>query len=222
MTLMNTSQRGAVNKWMITAIFLILAVIGAGTATIWAVMNYTKEKNTVDTQVESAVATAKKAQADSDAANYEKQANAQTRSFAGPSDYGSLSFDYPKSWSVYVDQDGTASSGGTTYAAYLNPISVPPISLPTQQFGLRVLIEQKDYNSVIASYSSLVQQGQLKSSPIKVGGQDGTRLDGNFTTDIRGSAVIFKIRDKTVTIRTDADTFDSVYNTLITTIKYNS
>jgi len=219
---MNSAERGAVNRWMIISIFLIVAVLLAGGAAVWALMNYGTEKTTVDTQVETAAATAKKSQADTDAANYAKQNNAQTRTFAGPTDYGSLSFDYPKSWSVYVDKDGTASSGGTTFAAYLNPITVPPVALATQQFGLRVLIEQKDYNTAINSYAQLVKSGQLKSSPVKVDGQDGTRLDGNFTKDIRGSAIIFKIRDKTVTIRTDADTFDSVYNVLITTIKYNS
>jgi hypothetical protein len=215
------SQRGAINTWTIVSIFLIVAVLATSIATVWAYVNYFKEKNTVDTQVDSAVATAKKTQADTDAANYEQQAKLPNRTFVGPDDYGSLSFNYPKTWSVYVDKDETIS-GNTTYAAYLNPVSVPPVSLQTQQFATRVLIEQKDYTTAINSYSQLVKTGKLKSSPVKVNGEDGTRLDGNFTNDIRGSAVIFKIRDKTVTIRTDADTFDPDYNALIATIKFNS
>jgi hypothetical protein len=220
MTLMNTLQRGAISAWMITSIFLIAAVVATGSATVWAYVHYFNEKNTVDTQVDTAVAIATKKQADADALQKQKEDKLPNRTFVGPDDYGSLSFDYPKTWSVYVDKDGSAA--GTAYTAYLNPISVPPVSLTTQQFALRVIIEQKDYNTVIASYASLVKSGQLTSSPVKVGGQDGTRLDGNFTKDIRGSAVIFKIRDRTVTIRTDADTFDTDYNALITTIKFNS
>lgn len=56
---------------------------------------------------------------------------------------------------------------------------------------------------------------------MKIGDQNGTRLDGSFTEDIRGFAVIFKIRDKTVTIRSDAETFKGDFNALIQTITFN-
>jgi hypothetical protein len=67
-----------------------------------------------------------------------------------------------------------------------------------------------------------VKSGALQSSTIKINGVDSTRLDGNFTKDIRGSAVLFKIRDKTVTIRTDADTFKPDFDALVASIKFNS
>jgi len=66
-----------------------------------------------------------------------------------------------------------------------------------------------------------VKKGDLKASSTKADGNNGTRLDGNFTKDIRGYAVIFKIRDKTLTIRTDANTFLSDFDKLISTIKFN-
>jgi hypothetical protein len=68
----------------------------------------------------------------------------------------------------------------------------------------------------------LVNKGDLKSSAVQINGEAGTRLDGAFSKDIRGSAVIFKIRDKTVTIRTDADTFKADFDALVATIKFNS
>lgn len=218
---MMNHQKGAVNTWMLVSLFLIVAVLATSVATTWAYMRYFDEKKTVETQVDAAVATATKKQADTDAAQYESQAKLPTRTFAGPSDYGSLSFNYPKTWSVYVDKNEKTGSSAS-YSAYLNPVAVPPVSVTTQQFALRITIEQKDYNTVISSYSQQVKQGDLKSSPVKINGEDATRLDGNFTKDIRGSAVIFKIRDKTVTIRTDADTFGADYNALIATIKFNS
>jgi len=104
----------------------------------------------------------------------------------------------------------------------MNPISVPSVSnANTQQYALRVTIESKDYDKVIASYESLVKKGDLKSSAVSVNGNNGTRLNGSFSKDIRGSAVIYKIRDKTVTLRTDADTFKPDFDALITTIKFN-
>ena len=106
------------------------------------------------------------------------------------------------------------------YQAYLNPVSVPPISA-TQQFALRVTIETKDYDTVLNAYQPQVKKGELKSSAVKANGQDGTRLEGAFTKDIRGSAVIFKIRDKTVTMRSDADTFKADFNAIVASIAFN-
>ena len=100
-------------------------------------------------------------------------------------------------------------------------MSVPPITA-TVQYALRVSIETKDYDSALSIYTALVKKGDLKSSTIKINGVDSTRLDGNFSTNLRGSAVIFKIRDKTVTIRTDADTFKADFDALVGSIKFNS
>jgi hypothetical protein len=81
-------------------------------------------------------------------------------------------------------------------------------------------IEAKSFDQVIASYNALVKSGKLVASSVSSDGNSGTRLDGSFTTDIRGSAVIYKIRDKTLTIRTDANTFADDFNNLIATIKF--
>ncbi len=215
------NETGAVNSLLLSTIGLaILVVVFAGLA-VWAYINYTNQKTNVDGRIASEVATAKKAQADSDAIRFEAADKLPNLAFVGPDDYGRLTFDYPKNWSLYVDKD--ISTGGTTYAAYLNPGGVPSVSgALTTQYALRVTIESKDYDKVVAGYESFVKSGALRSSAVSVGGNNGTRLDGNFTKDIRGSAVIYKIRDKTATLRTDADTFKPDFENLIKTIKFNS
>lgn len=197
--------------------FIASTVIVGGVLT-WALINYFDQKNTVDSKVSSAVSVAKKEQADSDEAKFTQRDKQPNRQFVGPDDYGRVSFDYPKTWSVYVAND---ASVGSSYQAYLNPVSVPAISVNTQ-YALRVTIETKDYDQVINSYTALVKKGDLKSSVVKASDQNGTRLDGSFSSNIRGSAVIFKIRDKTVTIRTDADTFSADFNALVATIQFNT
>ncbi|MFZ1301568.1 MAG: hypothetical protein WAQ27_03255 [Candidatus Microsaccharimonas sp.] len=189
--------------WIILSIVFItttIALIGLG---VWLYLNYTDQKDNVDAKVSSAVTVAVKNQADKDAADFLEKEKQPNRQFAGPEDYGRVSFDYPKTWSIYVDKDTSTTD---TYAAYFNPVSVPKVAADTQ-YALRVLIEQKDYDKVLTTYDSLVKKGDLKLSPVKIDGLDGTRLDGAFSKDIHGAAVIFKIRDKTVTIRTDAETF---------------
>lgn len=212
-----THERGSVDGWMLGAIGLIIALIAVGAFAIWSYNNYKAQKTDVDNKIALATAAAKKSQADSDEAKFAERDKEPNRQFVGPDDYGRLTFDYPKTWSVYIAQ---AASEGSTYTAYLNPVSVPMVDDSTR-VALRVTIENRDYDTVLSDYQQLVQQGQLTSSAVSVNGSNGTRLDGNFTQDIRGSAVIYKIRDKTLTIRTDADTFKPDFDKLIQTIKFN-
>ena len=204
-------------KWIIIGIIGIITTVISVAALVWALVTYFEQKNTVDTQVATAVAEARKDQADQDEAKFQEREKDPNRQFVGPEDYGRLTFDYPKTWSLYVEKDATS---GSTYEAYLNPVAVPPISNSTQ-VALRVLIESKDYDQVINSYQTAVRRGDLTSSTVQADQQSGTRLDGRFSADIRGSAVIFRIRDKTVTLRTDADTFRADFDELVASITFN-
>jgi hypothetical protein len=213
----NDREHGAVDKGLLLVIGLsLLSAIAIGVA-VWSFINYNEQKTNVDGKIAEAVATAKKEQADLDEAKFTAREKEPNREFVGPDDYGRLTFNYPKTWSVYVNKD--VAKGGT-YEAYLNPVSVPAVTT-TQQYALRVTIEEKDYDQVIANYGTLVRRGDLRSSATSANGVNGTRIDGNFSKDIRGSAVIYKIRDKTLTLRTDADTFKADFDALIATIKFN-
>lgn len=213
----NTSDNGSANGWMVATIGLILLTSIVTGLAIWSFMGYNDQKTNVDNKIATAVNDAKNAQAVKDEAKFFERDKEPNREFVGPTDYGRVTFNYPKTWSVFVNKD---LSIGDTYEAYLNPVSVPPIS-STQQYALRVLIESKDYDKAIASYDYLVKKGDLTATSVTADGNNGTRLDGSFSKDIRGSAVIFKIRDKTLTIRTDANTFKADFDKLVSTIKFN-
>lgn len=210
-------EQGKISGSLLAIIGLCVLVVGAGSLAIWAYLNYNEQKTNVDGKIDLAVAEAKKQQADEDEQKFSEREKEPNRQFVGPDDFGRLTFDYPKTWSVYVGKDGTT---GNTFEAFLNPVTVPPVS-NTQQFALRVTIEQENYDEVIKSYQSRVEDGDLKSSAASSMGHNGTRLDGNFSDDIRGSAVIFRVRDKTITLRTDADTFRPDFDKLIQTVDFN-
>ncbi|HET6747498.1 MAG TPA: hypothetical protein VFH06_05320 [Candidatus Saccharimonadales bacterium] len=211
------NEQGGISGSMLAIIGLSVLVLVAGGLAIWAYVNYNEQKTNVDGKVKLAVAQGKKEQQDDDEVKFAEREKEPNRTFVGPDDYGRLTFNYPKTWSVYVASD--VARGGS-YQAYLNPVVVPPVS-PTQQFSLRVTIEQKDYDQVVKTYENLVKKGDLRTSAVSANGNNGTRLDGNFTKDIRGSAVIYKIRDKTVTVQTDADTFKPDFENIIKTINFN-
>lgn len=217
MNTLHARESGAIHASTVIVIVLTILLAGAGSLAIWAYLQYQDQKTDVDGKIDVAVTQARKEQAESDEAKFIEREKEPNRQFVGPSDYGRLTFDYPKTWSVYEARD--ASNGGT-YEAYLNPILVPQVSVQ-QQFALRVTIVDRDYDDVLTQYKSLVTRGELKTSSVAIGEYSGTRFDGAFTKDIRGAAVVFKIRDKTLTLRTDANTFVDDFNAIIKTIEFN-
>ena len=210
-------ERGAVATSTIVIAALAVFVVAFAGLSIWAYMNYMDQKNNVDAKVSTAVATAEKKLGDKLEADFIERDKQPLKSFAGPADYGTLGLKYPKTWSVYVSNDGTK---GTGYEAFFNPGAVPSLNADDSRYALHVAIVNDSYEEVLADYQSLVKKGDLKTSATKANGQNGTRLDGNFSKDIRGAAVIYKIRDKTAIIQTDADTFKPDFDALIQTITF--
>lgn len=214
-------EKGEVDGWMISTIGLIVLVLATGSLAIWALLNFQEQKTNVDSKVDAAVNLAKKEQAETDEEKFAEREKEPRREFAAPDDYGRLSFTYPKTWSVYVDKDPVANTnGGRDYLAYLHPVVVPPVDVRDQQFAVRVSILSENYNAYIAKFDRLVKDGKLRSKTVSINGENAVRLDGNFSDKIRGSSIIFKIRDKTAVVQTDADTFKHDYDALIKTITY--
>ncbi|MDR1032959.1 MAG: hypothetical protein LBL84_03035 [Candidatus Nomurabacteria bacterium] len=213
-------KSGEVDVWMIVTIVLGVLFLAAGSMAIWAYVNYSDQKNNVDSIKSAAVAEAKKLQADEDEKKFAEREKEPNRDFVGPEDYGRLVFKYPKTWSVY---EASSASAGGNYTAYLNPIVVPTVN-NKQIFALRVSILEKDYDSTLKTYDPLVKKGDLKQTPLETVGKTdatGARYDGAISKDMRGALVIFKLRDKTAVIQTDAETFKPDFDAIIKTIDFN-
>ncbi len=217
-TLQQQTQRGGISGLVIVIILLSIFTVAFAGLSVWAFINYMDQKNNVDSKITRAVATAEKEQADTLEKKFIEREKEPLKSFAGPSDYGTLGFKYPKTWGLYVANDGSASEGG--YQAFFSPASVPSVDSPTSRYAVRVAIVNDSYEDTLDDFQARVKKGDLVSSPTKANGQTGTRLDGAFSKDVRGAAVIYKIRDKTAIIRTDADTFKPDFELLIKTITF--
>lgn len=211
------SESGAVNPLVLSNVVVgVIAVALAGFA-VWSFVNYMDQKNNVDSKVNTAVAEAKKVQSDDDQKRFVEQEKLPTREFVGPEDLGRVSFQYPKTWSIYIASDGSKGK----YEAYMNPISVPTVS-DSQPYAVRVTVESSSYESVLKTYEARVTKKDLSSNPVTIGSFTGIRLDGTFSKTRKGSAVIFKVRDKTLTIASDAETFKSDFdNTVLTSLSFN-
>lgn len=218
----NAYQRGAINGPIIAIVTLSVLVAIIGGFAGWVYMQYMDQKTNVDSKVSAAATDAAKKQEDADNTKFTEEQKKPYMTFSGPTDYGHLTFDYPKTWSAYQATD-IRQGGGVTFYAYLHPVFVPPTTPTDQKFALRIVIEQKTYDTVLAGYDKQLKKGDLQSSAWTDNdhGLTGTMLTGNFTTDIRGTAVLIKMRDRTLTVRTDADIFNDDYKVVLKSLNFN-
>jgi len=208
-------ESGLVHPLLVTSIVLAVLTVGLGGFSVWAFLNYQDYKNNVDSKVEAAVAIGKREQTEADQATFLEQEKVPTRQLTGPVDLGQVKFSYPKTWSVYVDKDSSS------YEAYLHPLVVPPLASGSP-YALRVTITSTKYESVLGAFNDRIKQGQLKASPVTIVGVDGTRLDGAFSNSVRGSMVLFKIRDKTLQLYTQSTNFQGDFdNIILKTLEFN-
>lgn len=188
---------------------------------IWVFIQYTDARTDVDGQIAVAVADAKSEQAIEMEMDFAEREKEPRRDFAGPADYGQLSFKYPKTWSVYVAKD--AANGGD-YEAYFNPLQVDAVNEKTIN-ALRLSILNKSFDSVVDEYRKKMEKkdSNLTVQSAEYNGITVNRYTGNIPdTDFVGVIVIFKIRDKTAVMRTDSMNFLGDFDALLETVTFNA
>ncbi len=165
----------------------------------------------LDSQVNAAVAVAVAENTTKMETEFAEREKFPYEDFMGPVDYGSFSFQYPRTWSVYIAKD--AVNGGD-FEAYLNPKEVNPVSSTTIN-ALRVRIRDTSFDSVAKTYESSIKNGKLTLRTDTVGGVLANIYTGELATNMRGAVMILKLRDKTVMLQTDAEIFlDEFYRIL--------
>lgn len=211
-------KSGNTTIYIIVIIALSLVVAGLGGLAIMLYIDNeelsTQQENRVNVAVAQAVLDTERAAEE----RFSERERATIREFVGPEDLGRLTFNYPRAWSHFIAQDGTNRSN---YEAVFHPITVHGPILPNRIYALRVTIERQEYSSVLQRFDGLVRAGQLRSSVFQLGDIVGTRFDGSFSHDIRGSQVVMRVRNYTVIIRTDSETFLPYFNDIIQTIRLN-
>ncbi len=202
-----------------TLLLLIATVIAI--VFIWLYVqkyvDYEAAVTDVDGQIDAAVAMAVAENTTKMEEEFFEREKYPYNEFLGPADYGSLSFQYPKTWSVYIADD--ALDGGD-FRAYLNPGEVEPVSSQTIN-ALRVTIRDEAFDNVVRNYDSRVKNGRLQFEVRKVGGVSANLYIGELPNNIRGALVAFKLRDKTVLLQTDAEIHISQFYAILDTVKMN-
>lgn len=210
------NQDGSLVSFVVIFI-LALALLGTAIFAGWAYTGRQDYKNNSDKKAEAAVENAKKVQA----ADLEKQFTEKEKlpnsTYKGSTTYGTVTFDYPKTWSGYVDESSTSQP----INGYFHPAVVPGLQSKAA-YALRVELVNTDYSSILKQHDGQIKDGTAKASayvPPKLVGvanvQPGTKLDGALDQDTNGSMVIIKVRDKTLQIYTESNDFVNDFNNTI-------
>lgn len=198
---------------IILIIFIFLIAIAAIVGAVYCYTQYDALNREVSADRAIKVDDAKKEQAEIDNQNYEKKSAKTTREFTGPNNFGALTFEYPKEWNVYIDND---SSTEPTFAAYFSPDYAKPIKGDNQ--GLEFKINSANYDNQIKQYT----HNLISSQAYNQNGLTGTMFTGKLDKkedSKTGVAVVIKINNYSATIMTrDYETYGEAFDKIISTL----
>ncbi len=184
---------------LIIASLLFLATFGFA---FWAYAGMKDYKVNVDQKVDTAVkiAVAKNStEKDNEFLEMEKQ---PTLTYRGSAVLGSITFQYPKTWSGYQKETDKDMS----LIMQQRIVEEGAKSL----YPLRVEVLNTAYDTNVKTYESFVKSGKLTASPFRLQNLPiilGTRFDGEFTSVnggvIKGTVILLPQREKTIKISTE-------------------
>lgn len=176
---------------------------------VWAFMSRMDYKDNSDQKVASAVEVAKEEQKKTLDAEFAEKLKLPYDVYTGPIASGSLTFQYPRTWSAYVNE--STGSGGAL-EGYAHPGFVPSVVNGSPlAYALRFEVVNQQYSEVMQIFNPLVKSGDLTAqaySAPKVPSVVGLRLSGKISQiqpSFVGTMIVLPIRDKTLKIWTESN-----------------
>ncbi len=183
---------------------------------VWAFLERNDYKDNTDSKVATAVKVAVEEEAAKKDAEFVEKEKLPTKTYNSPGAYGSISFDYPKTWSGYMIEKDTTQE---QLNGYFHPNLVPDVAGDTK-FALRMQVIDKRYAEVIKSYASKIKTGKISSgaytAPNVMNAEPGARLSGEVATGkTNGVMVVLPLRDKTLVLSTESQDFVKDFDSIV-------
>lgn len=207
--LMNSREKDLDQKGFATsavfAMIMSLAFVLALGFGIWAFAGMQENKSNLDEKIEAASAVAVQEAESAKDVEFAEELKNPFDTFRGRDTYGSLTFEYPKTWSVYAEQEDRS----TILEFYGHPDIIPGIDRNVS-YAFRAQILSNSYDSELKKFNNAAERGEVEIKayrPQKVQEVLGALINGEVATNKSGRMVIFPLRDKTVKIWTEQETF---------------
>lgn len=216
-TILGSNESG-ISVLLIPFILTVLLLIGAAGFGYWAYTGRQDYKDNSDQKAAAAVSQAEDTLTKKLQAEFGEQEKQPLKNYTSPAAYGSVVVTYPKTWSAYVTE-ATAVGQSVGVNAWFHPDFVPNVNNDQNTaYAVRLEIEQRSYLQELKTYDSAAKQGKVKVTPYsapQMPGILGSRIDGEILSKKNGSMVMLPLRDKTIKIWTEAQTFVNDYNTFV-------
>ncbi len=200
-----SNQWGAISIAVIVAVTMSMLFIGA---VIFGVITYSGEqdyKNNTNQKIDTAIEVTKKQEDTTKDNQFAEDSKKPTKNYQSSATFGSVSFDYPRTYSGYVVETNTDSSKPVD--GYFHPNIVPSITDDSVSYALRINVVSTTYDSILKTYAQNIKIGTVKAAPFraaKVPQTLGTRLDGQIFVKKSGTMIVLPLRDKTIEIWTES------------------
>lgn len=192
------------NVLLVPVIMLSVLFLAMSGFAIWAYLGRQDYKNNADEKVATAVEVAKEETATAKDNEFIEKEKLPFDDYQGPASFGAVLIRYPKTWSAYVNEQGT---GKTPIDGYFHPKFVPSTDVKPS-YALRMQVVNSTYANELKKFDTSVKRGVVKVKPYKpekVPTVSGVRLDGQIAPKVQGSMILVPMRDKTLKIWTEAD-----------------
>lgn len=184
---------------------------------VWAFIGKSSAESDLQTKIDAAVSASEVVITKKLDDKYAELAKKPFKTLKFAESLGGISIKYPRSWSVYLEED---EGGSKPVELYAHPSYVPDINGDTA-FGLRMQIISQAYEEELGGWDSEISSGEVSAHTIKSNGVVGTKLKGTIDNDKTGVMVLLPLRDKTLLIWTEANSFTSDFNAAITSLVFS-
>ena len=150
---------------------------------------------------------------------FDEESKKPNQTYKGPVSYGSVMFDYPKTWSAYIEEGESELING-----YFHPQVVPGTQSDTA-YALRVELVNTPYSQVVEQYESDITSGTLKARayiPPKMENVANVQPGLYYMGDLgegqepkNGAMLVIQVRDKTLKVYTQSVNFIGDFNNIV-------
>lgn len=203
-----SNQRGAIGVAAIIAVTMTLLFIGAVVFGVMAYLGEQDYKNNTNEKIDTAVDVAKKQIATTKDNEFAEASKSPVKNYQASATYGSISFDYPKTYSGYVVESNVDT--GKPVDGYFQPNIVTSINDDSVAFALRINVLSESYDSLLRGFSQNIKFGTVTAAPFRAARVPqalGTRLDGAIFQKKQGTMILLPLRDKTIEIWTESNQY---------------
>lgn len=198
--------------WIVSVTLLIILLVSTAGFAYWAFSERQTYKNDSDKLVAAAVSKAEKETTDKNNKKFAEEQKNPLTNYTGPSEYGSIRVDYPKTWSGYVTETGGGS--GAVFNAYFHPKIVPDVANRNKKdkasVALQVQVVDRPYDKAVAERESFTKTGKLSAVPYtlkKNPDNVGTLFTGELDSGLRGREIVLPLRDKAIVVTMETDDY---------------